>query len=44
MADNIDVFENPFLGMEKKIMKSLGETDQAHQRVEADRTDQEGEH
>ena len=31
----IDCFENPFLGMEGKIMKKLGETEDGHQRVEA---------
>lgn len=28
MAQNIDVFENPFLGMEGKIKKTLGEADE----------------
>jgi len=28
MAQKIDVFENPFLGMEGKIKKTLGETEE----------------
>jgi len=45
MAQGIDVFENPFLGMEGKMKKTLGETDQGHQLIEtAERVEGDGEH
>ena len=33
MAESIDLFENPFLGMEANIRKNLGETDANHNLV-----------
>lgn len=33
MAESIDLFENPFLGMEANIRKNLGETDASHNLV-----------
>lgn len=42
MAQNIDVFENPFLGMEGKIKKTLGESEEhAHTKVVQAGTDTE---
>ena len=35
MTDAIDPFENPFLGMEGKIKKTLGETEAEHTKVDA---------